>query len=336
MTLIGLVTDYEVGYKPLIISSHTMLSKTWLLIANPTSGGGKFRQNRAQIEQILQDLNLSYVLRVTEKGGDATRFATEGIAAGHRKIIAMGGDGTGNEVINGIFKQKIVPTTEIIYTLLPVGTGNDWARNWKLPKNIRLFFQMIQREKTAWQDIGVIRYSKQNDNQGVVSEHFFANAGGAGYDAEVVHSVEFSKRLISKKFSYFWHILKCLNQYKASKVRVTFDGETVIDKFYTINFGIHRCSGAGMQLTPHAIADDGLLALTLIRDLPRLRVLAHAPKLYLGTVAKIKPYTTLHQVKTIQIESLDAPMRVETDGEFLGQTPIEITILQKALKIIIL
>jgi YegS/Rv2252/BmrU family lipid kinase len=312
-----------------------MLRETWLLIANPTSGGGKFRQNRAQIEQILQDLNLSYVLRVTEKGGDATRFAIEGISAGHRKIIAIGGDGTGNEVINGIFKQKIVPTTEIMYTLLPVGTGNDWARNWKLPKNRILFFQMIQREKVGWQDIGIIRYTKQHDNQNTISEHFFANAGGAGYDAEVVHSVEFSKRLISKKFSYFWHILKCLNHYKASKVRVTFDGETVIDKFYTINFGIHRCSGAGMQLTPHAIADDGLLALTLIRDLPRLSVLLHTPKLYLGTVAKIKPYTTLHQVKNIQIESLETPIRVETDGEFLGQTPLEIAILHKALKVII-
>jgi diacylglycerol kinase (ATP) len=312
-----------------------MMNETWLLIANPTSGGGKLRQNQARIEKTLNLLNIPYVLRRTQKGGDATRFAQEGIAAGHRKIMAIGGDGTGNEVINGIFKQNLVPTTEITYTLMPVGTGNDWVRNLNLPKTIESFFEMIQRGHVAWQDIGIIHYAKKDSNEQVIHKHFFANAGGAGYDAEVVHSVEFSKRILSKKISYFWHILKCLNQYDAPQVRVTFDEQTIIDRFYTINFGIHRYSGAGMQLTPHAVADDGLLALTLIKDLPRVVVALNTPKLYLGTVAKLQPYTTLHQVKTIRIESLGAPMLVETDGEFLGQTPIEITILHKALKIIV-
>jgi YegS/Rv2252/BmrU family lipid kinase len=310
-----------------------MLNEIWLLIANPTSGGGKLRQNQTKIEQILNILNIPYVLRLTQKGGDATRFAQEGIAAGHRKIMAIGGDGTGNEVINGIFKQKWVSPSEITYTLMPVGTGNDWVRNLNLPKTIESFFEMIQRGNTTWQDIGIIRYTKKDSNQVLIHEHFFANAGGAGYDAAVVHSVEFSKRILTKKISYFWHILKCLNRYDAPLVRLTFDGQTITDRFYTINFGIHRYSGAGMQLTPHAIADDGLLALTLIRDLPRVTVALNTPKLYLGTVAKLQPYTTLHQVKKIQIESLDAPLLVETDGEFLGQTPIEITILHKALKI---
>jgi YegS/Rv2252/BmrU family lipid kinase len=312
-----------------------MLNETWLLIANPTSGGGKLRQNQTQIEQTLNLLNIPYVLRLTQKGGDATRFAQEGIAAGHRKIMAIGGDGTGNEVINGIFKQKWIPPQEITYTLMPVGTGNDWVRNLNLPKTMESFFQMIQEGHGTWQDIGLIRYAKNVGNKDVIEEHFFANAGGAGYDAEVVHSVEFSKRVLTKKISYFWHILKCLNRYNAPKVRVTFDEQTIIDRFYTINFGIHRYSGAGMQLTPHAIPDDGLLALTLIRDLPRAVIALNTPKLYLGTVAKLQPYTSLHQVKKIQIESFGAPMLVETDGEFLGQTPIEITILHKALKIII-
>jgi diacylglycerol kinase family enzyme len=249
--------------------------------------------------------------------------------------MAIGGDGTGNEVINGIFKQNIVPTQDITYTLMPVGTGNDWVRNLKLPKTIPSFFQMLQREKVAWQDIGVIQYAKQMDDKPVIHEHFFANAGGAGYDAAVVHSVEFSKRILTKKISYFWHILKCLNRYDAPLVRLTFDAETIIDRFYTINFGIHRYSGAGMQLTPHAVADDGLLALTVIRDLPRTVVVMNTPKLYLGNIAQLQPYTTLHQVKKIRIESMDTPMLVETDGEFLGQTPIEITILQRALKIIV-
>jgi YegS/Rv2252/BmrU family lipid kinase len=312
-----------------------MLNQTWLLIANPTSGGGKLRKNQAKIEQTLNLLNIPYQLRLTQKGGDATRFAQEGIAAGHRKIMAIGGDGTGNEVINGIFKQNIVPTQDITYTLMPVGTGNDWVRNLKLPKTIPSFFQMLQREKVAWQDIGVIQYAKQMDDKPVIHEHFFANAGGAGYDAAVVHSVEFSKRILTKKISYFWHILKCLNRYDAPLVRLTFDAETIIDRFYTINFGIHRYSGAGMQLTPHAVADDGLLALTVIRDLPRTVVVMNTPKLYLGNIAQLQPYTTLHQVKKIRIESMDTPMLVETDGEFLGQTPIEITILQRALKIIV-
>jgi diacylglycerol kinase (ATP) len=309
------------------------MENQWFIIANPTSGNGAVRKNLKEIERVFTENKIPFTLRLSTYPRDITAIVQKAIITeGYRKFIGIGGDGTMNEVVNGIFQQKMVPTTDIIFTMLPIGTGNDWATTYKIPKHLTDFIPFLLRGVTKLQDIGVVHYA---DAQGSEKTHYFANAGGLAYDALVVRSVEAQKSyLFGKKIAYFSHILKCLWAYKSEKVQVEFDGQTVTDFFYTINLGINKTSGGGMQLTPQATNDDGLMAFTLIRNMPKLKVVYYTSKLRDGSIGEVTKYVSLHQVKNIKIKSLKNPIFLETDGELLGQTPVEISILERKLCIL--
>jgi YegS/Rv2252/BmrU family lipid kinase len=314
------------------LENKTDKQNTWLVVVNPTSGGGKIFRRFAEIEKAFAAYGIIYDVRFTKKAGDATEIVKNGLLReGYRRIMGIGGDGTGNEIINGIFGQRGVPIEDIVYTLYGGGTGNDWVKMYDMPSDFSAFCAMILRGCTTQQDIGMVQYL---DARGVEQEKYFANAGGLGYDSFVVQSVEAgSYGVFPKKFAYFMHILKCLFSYKAEPLRAVFDGETVEDKFYSIHFGINKYAGAGMQLTPHAVKDDGLLALTMIRDIPYWKVLLYLAKLYSGSVAKI-PEARVFKTSEIKFESLGQPIFCEADGELIGQTPTVISILEKRLNIV--
>ena len=308
-------------------------NQRWLVVANPTSGGGKVARQWAKIEQALTENGIAFEARLTTKRREATDIVRRAIAdEGFRRIIGVGGDGTCHEIVNGIFQQKTVETSAIQYTMFAAGTGNDWVKMHAIPSNLTEFCPILLRGRTETQDVGMIEFSDKN---GVRQREFFANAGGLGYDSFVVQSVENdTQRLVPKRYSYFLHILKCLFRYKAERVRVSFHGQNVDDKFYTINFGINKFSGAGMQLTPQAVKNDGLLALTLIREIAWWKVILQTPRLYSGSVGKLRE-ATLFNVKTVHVASLGVPIHVETDGEFLGATPVDISILENALTVVV-
>jgi diacylglycerol kinase (ATP) len=316
------------------LKNITEKQNTWLVLVNPASGGGKVFRRLADIEKAFATHGISYDVRLTQKAGDAVNIVKNGILTeGYRRIMGIGGDGTGNEIINGIFSQKNVPIEDIFYTMYAGGTGNDWVRMHNIPNDLSAFCRMILRGALEQQDVGVVHFFNEN---GDAKHRYFANAGGLGYDSFVVQSVEQdTSRILPKKFAYFMHIIKCLFAYKSERIRVIFDGETVEDQFYTLHFGINKYAGAGMQLTPHAVKDDGLLALTLIREMPRWKVLFYTARLYSGAVAKI-PEARLFKTQKVKFESLGGPVFCETDGELMGQTPVEISILETKLNVVVL
>jgi YegS/Rv2252/BmrU family lipid kinase len=315
------------------ITIKTTNPDAWLIVANPASGGGKVRKRWAEIERKLTENGVNFTIHFTKKRGDATTIVKNALLTeGARNIIGLGGDGTLNEIINGIFQQTTVDPSSIRFTMYAAGTGNDWVKMHDIPSDLDAFIQMLKVGNTAWQDVGKVDYL---DEKGKEQQHFFGNAGGVGYDSFVVQSVESAgKRYVPKKLAYFLHMVKCLYAYKAERVRIHHDGEVIEDSFYTINFGINKFSGAGMQLTPQAIKDDGLLGFTLIKDIPRWRVISYMPLLYLGTIEKARA-VTLFQVKNIRIESLGKPIYCETDGELVGMSPTEISVLEKALRVVV-
>ncbi len=313
----------------MILENNTNKKSTWLVIVNPASGGGKTFRRFAKIEKAFTSFGISYDVRFTQKRGEATEIVKKAIITeGYRRIIGIGGDGTGNEIINGIFNQTTVALNEIVYTMYAAGTGNDWVKMHKIPNDLSEFCRMILRGRLEYQDIGIVRFFDKNGQE---KKQYFGNAGGLGYDSFVVKSVERdTKRLLPKKFTYFFHLVKCLFAYKAERVRVLFDEQVIEDQFYTLNFGINKFAGAGMLLTPQAVKNDGLLALTLIRNLPRWKVVFYTPRLYSGGVADI-PEALLVKTKRIKVESLGNPIFCETDGEFIGPTPTEISIFEHKL-----
>lgn len=306
-----------------------MQNEPWYIIVNPAAGNGKAAKQWQQAEQMLHAHLTNCTIAHTERRGHAIELAKQAIEQGFRHIIGVGGDGTNHEIINGILTQKIIAATEVIYALLPIGTGNDWIRTHGIPRKLESWLQMLQTGKTILQDIGMVTFQKDGKEQ----QRYFANVAGMAYDAFVVRYADQHRRWVVHKFFYLLMILRCLFMYRLPKATITFDGQTVTDHFYTINIGIGRYSGGGMQLVPHADPVDGLLALTIARRVSKLGVLLNTYRFYNGTLYR-HPKIDIFQVKEMEVTS-DENIELEADGELLGSVPVRFAILPKALRIII-
>lgn len=304
----------------------------WYIIANPAAGKYAVARRWQHIQAHLQQELPNHLTVLTERRGQATELAMEAIQQGYRKIIAIGGDGTNHEVINGILQQQEVPSTDVTYALLPVGTGNDWIRTHGISQNLDTWQAMIHAGKTLLQDVGIVDYIEN----GQVARRYFVNVAGMAYDAFVVRYAEQYKKWVIHKVLYLLMVVRCLFKYRLTRARVTFEEQIVEDYFYTINAGICRYSGGGMRLVPHADPTDAKLAITLAKKVSKMGVLINTYRFYNGTLGE-HPQIDLYQTETLRVESLEnnQPLWVEADGEFLGDAPVTFSILSKALKIII-
>jgi YegS/Rv2252/BmrU family lipid kinase len=304
----------------------------WYIIANPTAGNGAVERRWKAIEHQLQVLGFSYSVQFTQQKGHATRLVQDALLKGYRNILGIGGDGTNFELINGIMSQTEVPTQDIYYALLPVGTGNDWARTYQISHHIETRLKSLLNPITHLQDIGHVQYYTLDDQPEQV---YFANVAGMAYDGFVAKKLEDDGKP-NAKIAYLIAVARYLFDYHPSKGRIVWDeAMPVEDHFYTINVGICKYSGGGMQLVPHAIPDDGLFALTFARQIPRWEVLLQTPRFYNGSLLQHSKLTGV-QVKTAHIESLnEAPILLEADGEFLGKCPAAFRILEKSLNVVL-
>lgn len=299
----------------------------WYIIVNPAAGNGRVGRRWPEIERLLQEFGFSYTVKFTEYRGHAIRLVEDAVLKGHRYFLALGGDGTNHEMTNGILRQTVAPSAEITYALLPIGTGNDWARSYGIPHDPRARLQRLKEGRVVYQDVGKVAY--QSDGQ--TQERFFVNVAGMAYDAFIAKKLD-RHRLVSR-LQYLFMVGLYLFEYRLTPARLQFDGRTVDDFFYTINIGICRYSGGGMQLVPQALPDDGLLALTFARRLPKWEVLLQTRRFYNGALLQ-HPKVEGVQTKQLRVNHLGGqPTLLEADGEFLGETPAEFFILEKALRI---
>ena len=301
----------------------------WHVIINPAAGNSKAGKRWARINRLLKEANIEFDYTMSSARGDVINIAQKVITEGCRNIIGVGGDGTNNEILNGIM-QSGVRTTDITYGVIPVGTGNDWIRTHKIPKNSRKAIQLIKAGKTMHQDVGLVTYM----NDGKQKKRYFMNVAGMSYDAIVTKASDEKGIFASNKILYLYLVFSCLRDFIAPRGRVFFDGKTDEDNYYLINIGICRYSGGGMQLVPHSIPDEGQFALTLARNLSKFEVIRATPLLYNGKAGQ-HPKVDLYHAQSIRVEATNEPILLEVDGEFLGNTPAEFTLLKKALKVIV-
>ncbi|MCC6726669.1 MAG: diacylglycerol kinase family lipid kinase [Saprospiraceae bacterium] len=303
----------------------------WHFIVNPAAGGGTVRKQWPEIEAVLRNAGIQFDAVFTERKYHAAELAEAAITQGNRHIVAVGGDGTAHEVANGILRQTTCPSEEVTFTLLPVGTGNDWVKTHHIPKNLKKWVAFFQSAKTSYQDVGWLNYQAN----GVAQKCFFINVAGLSYDAYVARRAEAYKTQVSSTIFYLFLIFRCLFEFRVPRLRVIFDGKTVEKRIYTINIGICRYSGGGLQLVPHAIPDDGKLALTIAGHLSKLGVLLVTPFFYSGNIGW-HPKVSMHQVEDVMVESADnQPVLVEADGEFLGEGPVRVGVLKGKLKVMV-
>jgi YegS/Rv2252/BmrU family lipid kinase len=306
-----------------------MSKSDWIAIINLTAGGGKTNKDWPSIAQILKKEGIHFEPYFTDRRLHASIIARNKIREGYTKIIVVGGDGTMNEVINGVFAQKQIQTTEVMLGMISVGTGNDWARTFNIPSDYEGAVRTIKQQKTFIQDAGLVSYRRN----GKEWNRYFINIAGMGFGARVVERTNHMKeRGKSGPLLYFYNIFYSLIKYRSSTAVIEMDGISYNRKIFSLNVGIGKYNGGGMIQVPHAIVDDGLYSVTLIKKMGKLNVLANIKKLYNGNITKHSKVET-YMARTLQI---DGPtlLKLETDGESLGHVPVSFQIIPRSVRVI--
>jgi diacylglycerol kinase (ATP) len=307
------------------------MAENWFFIVNPRGGNGVVEKAWPKVSAVLQSAGIPFQYALTEGRRHAMELAESAIEKGFRRIVAVGGDGTNHEVANGILRQTKIPPETVTHALLPIGTGNDWARTHAIPGDLSSWVEMLKAYKTRLQDVGKVTYQQE----GAVKERYFVNVLGMAYDAFVVRRLEEQGVWSGNKMVYLGMILRCLFQYSPQPARIWLDDELVVESpCYTINIGICRYSGGGMQFVPQADPFDGQLAFTVAKRVSKLGVIKAMPLFYNGKLDR-HPQTVLRHANRVRVDSLDTPIPVEADGEYLGESPVTVEVLPQKLQIVV-
>lgn len=301
----------------------------WFGIFNPASRGGKSRRKFPEILRALRLEGMHVHAALTAYRGHGTEITRQALKDGYRLFLCVGGDGTMNEVINGIFSQEEVPPRECGVSMLAVGMGKDWIRTVGIPPETDAAIRAVKQGKILWQDVGKVTYFAGRNKQ----HRFFANVAGIGYDAFVTDIVNAMKEKgRSGTLPYLMALLTCLAKYRHRRVRLTVDSLRTEADVFSMNVGICRYSGGGMKQVPHAVPDDGLFDVTFIKNVTKLDVLKNVKRLYDGSFIQ-HPKIETFRGKEITIHARPS-IALEIDGENVGHSPFHFTILPKSLRVV--
>jgi YegS/Rv2252/BmrU family lipid kinase len=314
------------------MNQEEYFNNQWLVIVNPNAGKRKGEKDWPEIAALLTEAGFAFTPEFTTHRDHAIALTENYIREGFRKIIVVGGDGTMNEVINGIFRVDEINTTDVTVGMIMVGTGNDWGRMYNLKEKYKKAVKILKKQRLFIQDTGMVKYYEGAHEM----TRYFVNIAGLGYDALVVKMTNKTKdKGGGGAMVYLVNLLKGLFSYHHAYLEIEVDGESVYKgKVFSMSVGICKYNGGGMMQLPFAVPDDGLFDLTIFKNVSKMTVVKHIKKLYSGTFTHL-PFVQTHRGKTVSIYSSTSNQEfLETDGESLGHSPFSFQVIPKSIKII--
>ena len=298
---------------------------SWFFVINPCAGGGRGRRRWQAVARALNKAGVHYQANQTRYPGHATELVVEALDNGWRRFAVIGGDGSLNEIINGLCRRQAWLDDSCL-ALFPCGTGNDWAAQYPLPHKAHDFALMLKNAQTRQQDIGCVAY----DDKGERRYHYFVNFTGAGFDSYLLARMGEAG---GHKWRYLLHVLKCLRQFSSPQQSITVNGHTNSANMLMTMICIGRQGGAGMLFAPDARLDDGLLDVVQIRDMSFLRRLFSLVYLFNG---KINRHAMVNSCRTDYARLAgDSNLQFQCDGELVGHLPIIVNLLDKKLHVVV-
>lgn len=270
----------------------------FLFIVNPVAGGGKAKTLIPLIKETMNKYKENYEIKLTSKPKEAIYIAEQGVD-NYEIIVAVGGDGTVNEVARGLI-NKGKGTLGII----PGGTGNDMARSLSVDMDPKESLEVLCRGVKRDIDIGKINGYK------------FLNIASVGFDAEVVVNNVNLKKKIRSGMSYAISVIYTLISFKKKKVQIDIDGEIIDDKIILLALGNGKYYGGGMKILPMAKVDDGYFHICMVSGVGKIKLLFLFPTIFKGNHIKYKKYVKTYKAKTIKIKTEDKVF-LNIDGEIV-------------------
>lgn len=303
-------------------------------IVNPVSGGGNIAKVWNQTEVALKTIYSRFDVQFTERPGQASDLARNAVDDGAQEIIAIGGDGTVNEIVNGIQSAASAKKDETVLTIVPAGTGGDFRKTFGFPTELDQILVKLRSSEIKTIDLGKITFV---DHDGVQQSRFFANIASFGLSGEVdtaVNDTQWPKRL-GGRFTYAWCSLVAMGKYKPKKIRLLIDDD--VDTLLTVNT-VAICNGGyfggGMHIAPNAKPNDGMFDVIAIEQQPALAGIRNASKLYKGTHLEepnVQAWTG-RKIDAIPADPSQAAI-LDIDGEPLGTLPATFELVPNALRI---
>lgn len=293
------------------------------VILNPSAGHWSAGQMADQVEGRLRAAGLDCELVQTEYPGHAMELAHEVQRNGQGLVIAAGGDGTVNEVVNGLARGVNVENGDVVGPLgiIPMGTGNDLAEMSGIPLELAAACQRISQGQLQLIDIAR------------VNDRYFDNSCGIGFEAQVAIEVAHLKRLRGY-LAYLVAVFRAMWRFPQPAVRVRWDEGEMEQEMLLVSVGNSRRAGGGFYLTPEARLDDGLLDFIYADAMNRLDILRLLPKVMKGTHVT-EPTVHMGRTRRLVIES-EHPLPVHADGELIseGTHQVKIEVLPSRLRLI--
>lgn len=297
------------------------------IIVNPVAGAGRTARYWPRIMDLLRGKGLRFEHDVTEAPGHAVELAEEATRKGYETIISIGGDGTINEIANGLYKAGA--NKDAALGIVCTGTGGDYARTLGIPRRYEEACLRIFQPRKLTVDLGIVEYA---DN-GSRKERVFVNFAGMGFDAEIVRRTSRNFKSLGSTVSYLLGVFSTLVSYRNRMVKLVIDGEEIEREVCAVVANNGRYGGGGMLTAPDADLSDGLLDLLIIGDIGKADLIRSLPMIYKGTHGK-HPKVTMKRAREIEVRSAQ-PLHLQADGELLGELPARFRVIPSALNVLV-
>jgi len=294
-----------------------------VFLVNPASDNGATGRRWPEIANRAAAAGLTGEAMLSERPGELTELARRAADEGGQLLVVVGGDGTVNEVVNGLAGRE-GPELAVI----PRGTGRDFVRTYGIPHKLDDALRTVRDGRTREIDVGRARFRSW---QGEPAEWYFANIASAGMSGAIAKRANETSKALGGKVSYFWATFAVFSRWRTSELTVTVGAETRRARMHDVVVANGRYFGGGMMICPEAEPDDGVFDVLLIGNLTKRDLLLTLPKTYRGKHLP-HPKAELLRGPAVEIEAAE-PLPVELDGEQPGTTPARFEIIPRALRL---
>jgi YegS/Rv2252/BmrU family lipid kinase len=309
---------------------------TGFIVVNPSSGGGRTARDWPDIERALKGAYPHMTLAVTRGRGDATSLVRNALGEGHHEIVAVGGDGTINEAVNGFFDVDGTVVSDAVFGFITSGTGGDFRKTFGLAPGYVAAIARLRQAPVHRIDLGRLSCLSLD---GKPTVRYFANIASFGLSGAVVNSVNRARfaKLFGGPFTYAFHGALAMLSYRDRTVRIRVDGEfDEIASISTVAIANGQFFGGGMHVAPQAVPDDGLFDVIVMGGAPKGHALTDLKAVYTGEHLKHPRVRALRGRKIMAVpvaETGGRPVLIEVDGECAGRLPATFELLPRALNL---
>jgi diacylglycerol kinase (ATP) len=305
------------------------MEKKMMFIINPIAGQGAGKLALPQIGRMVRENSMDCEIVSTEHPGHAIDLAKNAAVNGFEFIVAVGGDGTSNEVLNGLMQAWNQGYRNSKMGIIGIGRGNDFAYGFGIPPGLQNGFQVIQQRKLRPMDVGQVVGGNFPEGR------YFGNGIGIGFDA--VAGFEAAK--LTHIHGFMNYIIAALRTiflfFNAPLVRIEYDDEMITQPSLMVSIMNGRRMGGGFMMAPEASTDDGLLDFCIVGQLSRIGILSMIPKFMKGTQAT-RPQVKTGRAAKIHVIALKGSLPAHADGETLctAGADLRVKIIKQPLEIV--